>query len=167
MRHSVYGKKLSRDKNQRTALFKSLVQSLILSESIQTTQSKAKAIKSLVDKIITQAKEPSTRRFVNQFLTSKQTQDRLVNELLPRLKDRQSGYTSVIKLGQRQGDGAMMVKMSLLVSQAKETSEVKSKADKDKNKTTTNEAATDVKTKITKVAKALKISKDSKKGEKS
>lgn len=135
MRHSVYGKKLSRDKNQRTALFKSLVQSLILSETIQTTESKAKAIKGLVDKIINQAKSPSTRRLVNQFLIAKPTQDKLVKELLPRLKDRQSGYTSVVRLGPRQGDGAMMVKMSLLVSeQAKEKTVEKKAESKDETK---------------------------------
>lgn len=130
MRHNVYGKKLSRDVNQRTALFKSLVQSLILSESIQTTEAKAKAIKGLVDKIITQAKTPSTRRFVYQFLVKKTIQEKLVNELLPRLKDRQSGYTSVVKLGKRMGDGAMIVKMTLLTSEAPKVKADKVKAAK-------------------------------------
>lgn len=119
MRHNVYGAHLGRNKNQRTALFKGLVQSLILSESIQTTESKAKAVKGLVDKIINQAKDTSTRRLVSQFLATKTTQDKLIKELLPRLKDRNSGYTSVVRMGMRQGDGAMMVKMSLLLSEVK------------------------------------------------
>ncbi len=121
MRHNVYGAHLGRNKNQRTALFKSLVQSLFLSESIQTTESKAKAVKGLVDKLINQAKDTSSQRLVSQFLTAKTTQDKLIKVLLPRLKDRTSGYTSTVRLGARQGDGAMMVKMSLLLSEDKKS----------------------------------------------
>lgn len=119
MRHKVYGKHLGRNKNQRTALFKSLVQSLILSEQIETTEAKAKAVKGLVDKIITQAKSPTSKRLVSQFLTRKETQEKLFNDLLPRLGERNSGFTSVVKLGRRLGDGAMVVKMSLLVEEQK------------------------------------------------
>jgi len=119
VRHSVYGKKLSRDKNQRTALFKALVQSLLLSEKIQTTQAKAQAVKGLVDKIITQAKNPNTRRLVTQFLTNKKVSDKLFNEIVPSLQSRQSGYTSIVKLGFRKGDGAMIVQMRLLLDEAK------------------------------------------------
>lgn len=118
MRHKVYGKKLGRDKNQRDSLFKSLVQSLILSESIETTQVKAKAVKGLVDKIINQAKSPSTRRLVSQFLINKKVQDRLIKDLLPRLKARNSGYTSLVKMGRRLGDNSMVVKMSLILEDA-------------------------------------------------
>ncbi|MBI2334821.1 hypothetical protein HYU96_03380 [Candidatus Daviesbacteria bacterium] len=91
MRHKVYGKHLGRDKNERTALFKNLVQSLFLHGSIQTTQAKAKAIKGLVDKIINKSKPKD-----------------------PRFRSRTSGYTSIVNLGPRKGDGAMMVKMTLL-----------------------------------------------------
>ena len=125
MRHRVYGKHLGRDKNQRTALFKSLVQSLVLSESIQTTEAKAKAVKGLVDKIITQAKSPTTRRLVSQFLIKKEVSEKLIKTLLPRLQGRNSGYTSVVKLGRRAGDGAMVVKMSLLLDETKVAKESK------------------------------------------
>ncbi len=121
MRHSVYGKKLSRTKNERTALFKNLVRSLILHESIQTTDAKAKAIKSTVDKIITQAKSPTTRLLVSQFLVEKDIQEKLIKEILPCLKNRNSGYTSVVRVGKRLGDGAMMVRMSLLMEEIKKT----------------------------------------------
>ncbi|EKD91535.1 MAG: ribosomal protein L17 [uncultured bacterium] len=128
MRHRVYGKHLGRDKNQRTALFKNLVQSLILWEKIETTQAKAKAIKGLVDKIINQAKTPATRRLVSQFLVKKETQEKLIKDIAPRLKSRTSGYTSVVKLGRRLGDGTMMVSMRLLteekVSQGERVSQV-------------------------------------------
>lgn len=125
MRHKVYGKHLSRTKNQRTALFKNLVQSLILSEKIETTEAKAKAIKGLVDKIINQAKSPTTRRLVSQYLVSKKTQEKLVKDILPRLASRNSGYTSIIRLGKRLGDDSMIVKMTLLVEEAKKSSKTK------------------------------------------
>lgn len=119
MRHKVYGKHLGRDKNQRNALFKNLVRSLILWEKIETTESKAKAIKGFVDKIINAAKTPNTRRLVSQFLIDKKAQEKLIKELTPKLKNRTSGYTSITKLGKRLGDGAMMVKMRLLLEEVK------------------------------------------------
>ncbi len=121
MRHRVYGKHLGRSKDQRTALFKSLVRSLILEESIKTTKPKAKAVIGLVDKIITQAKSETSKRLVSQFLTHKTVTDKLSNELLPRLKSRTSGYTSLVKIGPRLGDGAMIVKLSLILDAVKET----------------------------------------------
>ena len=119
MRHRVYGKHLGRSKDQRTALFKSLVRSLILEESIKTTHPKAKAVKGLVDKIINQAKSPTSKRLVSQFLTHKSVLDKLNNEILPRVGSRTSGYTSVVKIGPRLGDGAMIVKMSLILDESK------------------------------------------------
>lgn len=129
MKHNVYGKHLGRTKNQRTALFKSLVESLILQGSIVTTESKAKAIKGLVDKVISQAKSKNTQRLVAQFLVKKTTQEKLFKEVVPGLKDRNSGFTSLVKMGRRAGDNAMTVRMSLLTTEtkpaAKETKEVK------------------------------------------
>ena len=119
MRHRVYGKHLGRSKDQRTALFKSLVRSLILEESIKTTAPKVKAIKGLVDKIITQAKSETSKRLVAQFLTHKNVLDKLNNEILPRMASRTSGYTTTVRIGPRMGDGAMIVKMSLLLDAAK------------------------------------------------
>lgn len=128
MRHRVYGKHLSRNKNERTGLFRNLVASLVISEKIQTTETKAKAIRGLVDKLITQAKSPTAKRLVSQFLINKPAHEKLINELLPRLQNRNSGYTSTIKLGRRAGDGAMLVQMSLLVEEAKVGKESKSQS---------------------------------------
>lgn len=125
MRHRVYGKHLGRDKNQRTALFRSLVQALLVNENIQTTQAKAKAIKGLVDKLINQAKNPNTKRLVSQFLTDKKVVDKLISDIAPRFGERNSGYTSIVKLGQRQGDGAMLVRMSLVTGEKKVKSKKK------------------------------------------
>lgn len=128
MRHRVYGKHLGRDKNGRTALFRSLVQALIISEKIRTTEPKAKAIKGLIDKLITQAKSPSTRRMVSQFLTHKQLSDKLIKDIVPRLGNRQSGYTSMVKIGRRMGDGASMVQVNLLTEEVKEPLKIKETA---------------------------------------
>lgn len=117
MRHRVYGSHLSRNKDERTALFKNLVQSLFLHGSIQTTEKKAKAIKGLVDRIITQAKNKNHRLTIATFVNNKQALEKLTSEVLPGLSSRNSGYTSLIKVGQRKGDGAMMVKMSLLMEE--------------------------------------------------
>jgi len=128
VRHRVYGKHLGRSKDQRTALFKSLVRSLILEESIKTTLPKSKAVKGLVDKIITQAKSETSKRLVAQFLTHKVVLDKLNTEILPRVSSRTSGYTSVVKIGPRMGDGAMIVKMSLILDAVKESKKTKAPA---------------------------------------
>lgn len=99
MRHNVYGRKLGRNTAQRNSLFKNLLESLILHGFIQTTESKSKAIKGLVDKFINKSKD---------------------KEIISKFKSRTSGYTSVVRMGQRQGDGAMMVRMSLLMDKKKE-----------------------------------------------
>ncbi len=115
MRHRVYGRGLGRDKNQRKALFKSLISSLLISETIDTTEGKAKSVKGLIDKIINQAKNPSTKRLVSQFLINKNITEKLFKDLVPRLGKRNSGYTSLVRIGKRLGDGASMVRMSLLL----------------------------------------------------
>lgn len=120
MRHRVYGKILGRDKNQRNILFRGLVEALIIQEKIETTQAKAKAISGLVDKVVNLAKSPTAKRLVSQFLTHKKTLEKLEKEILPKLKTRNSGYSSITKLGKRLGDGAMMVSMKLLLEEPKE-----------------------------------------------
>ncbi len=120
MRHRVYGRHFGRNKDERTALFKTLVQSLFVRESIQTTQAKAKSIKGLVDKLINQAKSPATRRLIQQFIVSKEISGKLIKDIAPRFKDRNSGYTSIVKVGRRAGDGADMVRMSLIEGPVKE-----------------------------------------------
>lgn len=114
MKHRVYGKHLGRSKNERTALFKNLIRSLFLNEQIQTTQAKAKAIKGLVDELINKAKSKNRRDSVVQFLTNKKVTEKLITDIAERFSDRNSGYTSLIKLKSRLGDSAKLVKMSLV-----------------------------------------------------
>ena len=117
MRHNVYGSHLSRTSEQRQSLFRSLIENLLLYKSIQTTESKAKAVKGLVDKVITQAKDKNYRAKIATFIKSKQALIQLEDEVLPNLGDRRSGFLSIVRVGQRKGDGAMMVRMSLLLEQ--------------------------------------------------
>lgn len=167
MRHKIYGKQLGRDKNQRTALFKNLVQALLIHGSIQTTEAKAKAIKGMVDKIINQAKNKNTQRLLQSFFIQKEIREKLIKEIAPNLGDRQSGYTSLVRLGNRSGDGAMMVRMSLLVSEkgkvqsekSANTSEVESEV---KSESDTSEVSTRKAKKPSKRAKTAKTA--SKKG---
>lgn len=114
MRHRVYGKHLGRNTNERKALFRNLVQSLFIHGHIQTTESKAKAIKGLVDKIINQAKNEESRRLLSSFITQPDVREKLVNEIAPNMKERDSGYTSIVKLGPRLGDNATIVRMDLI-----------------------------------------------------
>lgn len=117
MRHRVYGKKLGRDKNERTALFKSLVQELVLHGTITTSESKAKAIKGLIDKIITLAKSKNTQRLLSAYFVNKALQERLIKDIVPKLGARVSGFTSMVRMGTREGDRTTLVKMSIIGSE--------------------------------------------------
>lgn len=108
MRHRYFGKKLSRTKNERQQLFKSLVRSLMLYGSIRTSLAKAKAIQGLVDTLITKAKNGSEqrKREVMAILSDKQVVVRLFAAAKTQFEKRTSGFTRIIKLGPRRGDGS-------------------------------------------------------------
>ncbi len=147
MRHRVYGKKLGRTKNERTALFKSLVQELILHGTITTSESKAKAIKGLVDKIITLAKSKHSQRLLSAYFSNKSLQERLIKDIVPKLESRTSGYTSLIRIGERVGDRTTLVKMSIIGSEnlkpfeKKEVVKVEKKVEKKIEKPVVKKAA--------------------------
>lgn len=113
MRHRVYGKHLGRNKDQRDNLFKGLVQALFTYGTIQVSPAKAKAIKGLVDKIINLAKDKKINQ-LRSFVPNKNLQDRLINDITPKLGAKTSGFTSTIRLGTRSGDQATIVRMSLI-----------------------------------------------------
>lgn len=116
MRHRKKGKKLSRNTKQRQALFKSLIRALILKEEVKTTQAKAKAVKGLIDKLITRAKTSSlaSRRQVLAFLGDKKAVHKLFDIIVVRSKSRTSGFTRFVRLGRRRGDNTMMVKLEFV-----------------------------------------------------
>lgn len=113
MRKNVFGRQFKRDTNERKALFKGLISSLILKESIKTTEEKAKAIKGSVDKIITKAKKGGNLARILSSDISDEALKKLINEVAPRFKERTSGYTKIAKLGRRFSDNASMVVVTL------------------------------------------------------
>lgn len=136
-RHRTRGKQLGRNTKQRKALFKGLLNSLILNEEVKTTQTKAKVIQGLFDKLVTKAK-PATihaRRLLHAFLGDKNSTNKLVDELTTRFGKRNSGFTRVTKLGLRKGDNAPVVKLEIIDKKAPEAKEEKAKAKKSAPKT--------------------------------
>lgn len=117
MRHQIYGRKLNRTSKQRKALFKNLVASLFERGAIVTTEAKAKSIKGLVDTLIHKAQQGSvaTARVLASFFGTRAIVARLMNEIAPAMKDRVSGFTRIIKLGNRRGDNAETVRIELVV----------------------------------------------------
>jgi large subunit ribosomal protein L17 len=121
MRKNIFGRQFSRDANERKSLFKSLIASLILEESIQTTLEKAKAIKGDVDKIINKAKR-GDKRLAKQLLQRSlgvREMEKVIEDIAPRFKDRTSGYTRIIKLDRRFSDNAAMVVIEWVIKSQK------------------------------------------------
>lgn len=110
MRKKVFGRQLKRDVNERKALFKNLLSSLVLHGRIQTTEAKAKAIKGDADKLITRVKKNGTNLFslLQQHVNSGAAQ-RLIMDFGKRFENRTSGYTRILKIGNRLSDNASMV----------------------------------------------------------
>jgi large subunit ribosomal protein L17 len=119
VRHKVAGYKLKRNIGSRKALFKGMVTSVIEHERIVTTVPKAKAIRPLVEKMITLAKRDTlhTRRQAAQFLESPEAVKKLFDKLGTRFGQRNGGYTRVVRLGNRKGDGAEQAMLELVGSE--------------------------------------------------
>ncbi len=111
MRHLKKGRKLHREKGQRTALLKSLASNLILRKKIKTTLAKAKEMRPFVERLVSLAKRydfgQNAHREVLKFLP-KNAAAKLVKEVAPKYKERRGGYTRIIKLLPRKTDSARM-----------------------------------------------------------
>ncbi len=116
MRHRNKKNILGREKASREAMMRNLAESLILHESIETTLAKAKALRATVEPLITKAKNDNlnSRRQIKKILFTNQVQAKLIKEVAPRYKNRNGGYTRIIKLGYRQNDSAAMAKIELV-----------------------------------------------------
>ena len=110
MRHQRVMKKFGRSMEHRKMLIKSLVTNLILAESIKTTLPKAKEARKDADKIVTIAKKGdlAARRLASSRLVQPAAVKKLFAEIAPAMKDRNGGYTRIVKLGTRKGDAAEM-----------------------------------------------------------
>jgi len=117
MRHRVKSKRLNRDQAHLDSMSRNLATSIILYEKVKTTQSKAKLIKPIVEKLITKAKKQEisvATRSLNAYLTDKNATKKLIREILDRYKDRSSGYLRITPLGFRAGDAAPMVQIEFV-----------------------------------------------------
>ena len=116
MRHQVAGRKLGRSSAHRKALFRNLVTDLLNYEKITSTEAKAKEIRGLAEKMITLGKQGglNSRRQALSFILDENIAAKVFNELAPRYAERPGGYTRIIKLGPRLGDGAPMVRIELV-----------------------------------------------------
>ena len=119
MRHGRAGFKLKRNVAARDSLLRGLVTSVILEERIITTVPKAKAAKPLVEKMITLAKEDTlhARRQAAAFLRTPDSVKKLFDKLGTRFGQRNGGYTRVVRLGPRKGDGAEQAMLELVGSE--------------------------------------------------
>lgn len=122
MRHRVAGRKLGRSMGHRRALFRNLVTELFRHGRIRTTEAKAKAVRPDAEKLITLAKKGLSnedyavhaRRLAAARLNDPEIVKELFDEIAPRFESRPGGYTRILKLGPRQGDGAEMVFLELV-----------------------------------------------------
>ena len=147
MRHGVSGRKLNRDHNHRRALFKNLVSSLIQHGSITTTEAKAKSVTAMVDKLVTKAKDGSVhkQRQIDKVLNQRSLTHKLVHEIAPMTGKRVSGFTRIIKLGQRRGDNTMMVRFEWVdkMSESVKTEKPKTAKATEKKETPKKESKSD------------------------
>ena len=116
------GKRFGGDAAHQKAMFGNLVASLIAAEALVTTEAKAKALRPVVEKVITKAKKASAdpesrvyrQRDVVAFIRDKDMAHKLFEEIGPRYANRAGGYTRILKLGPRHGDNAPMARIELV-----------------------------------------------------
>jgi large subunit ribosomal protein L17 len=115
--HKIDGRKLGRKTGPRMALFKSLTVAVLRYEQVKTTEARAKEIRGRVERMITLAKKGSLsarRRVVAEMPDEPLVIDKLFKEIAPKYADRTSGYTRIVRIGQRNGDAAPIVQIELV-----------------------------------------------------
>lgn len=137
MRHQVKVKKLSRNKSHREAMLANMATSLFENRTIETTETKAKELRRLADRLISAARADTlaARRQVAKTVKNKKILRKLFSEIAPQFKNRQSGFTRVLRIGFRRGDNAEMSMVELLTAKPKVEKEKgkKEKAEKKKS----------------------------------
>ena len=114
MKKKVFGKKLSRERGTREALFVSLVESLVLNKKIKTTKAKAKAVSGMIDKLVILAKKDtlaSKRQVLKSLRGNKKVATTLWTEIAKSFEKKNSGFTRIVPLVSRKGDMAEMVRL--------------------------------------------------------
>jgi len=120
MKHLKSFSQLNRTHSHRKALYRNMVEALFSNERIKTTKIKAKEIRRIAEKLITKAKEKTLHniRVVNKIIKDKKILNKLFEEIAPRYIERMGGYTRIIKLNSRKGDGADMAYLELIEEQS-------------------------------------------------
>jgi large subunit ribosomal protein L17 len=118
--HRIAGRKLGRPTDHRLALFRNLVTDLLRHEKIITTEAKAKEVRGFAERVITLGKRGDlhARRQALGFVYDKKIVDKVFDELGPRYSSRPGGYSRIVKLGPRLGDGAHMAQLELVEESA-------------------------------------------------
>ena len=116
MRHGVVTNRFDRPTGFRQMMFRNLVTEILDHEKIKTTEPKAKVLRGLAERMITLAKTGTlhARRQAMSYILDKKVTDKLFAEIGPRYAERHGGYTRILKLGLRMGDGASMVQIELV-----------------------------------------------------
>ena len=132
MGHQDKVKKLGRTKPHREQMLANMAMSLFTHKKIKTTDARAKALRPVVDRLITNAKKDTlaSKRQVAKTVHVKEVFKKLYSEIVPQFSDRKSGYTRVMKLGVRRGDGAPISVVELLVESPKAKADQKGKKSK-------------------------------------
>jgi large subunit ribosomal protein L17 len=119
MRHRKVGRHLRRTSEQRLALLRGLAMALVEHGAIETTEAKAKELRPFVEKLITKARSGTlhARRLAAADVPHRPLADKLFKELGPQFADRQGGYTRILKLGHRKGDGAEIARIELVTAE--------------------------------------------------
>ena len=137
MRHRVAGKKLGRTTAHRMMMFRNMVTSLLDKERIRTTLERAKAVRPIAERIITLGKRETlhARRQALAFVRDPAVVSKLFDTIAPRFSQRPGGYTRIIRLGFRDGDGAQMAIIELIGSEFKPSKKEKKGSKKSSKET--------------------------------
>ena len=136
MNHKIGFNPLSRTTAHRRAMTRNMVTSLFRYERVTTTKSKALEVRRAAEKLITRAKVDSVhnRRIAAKFIADEKILNKLFTEIGPRMKDRNGGYTRVLKMGFRQGDAADVVILELVDYKLPTAEDTNAKAEKNSSK---------------------------------
>lgn len=127
MRHGMKNRKLGRTTAHRIAMFRNQLSSLVIHGRIVTTLPKAKELRPVAERLVTRSKSDTVhaRRIAGRWVSDRDLIKKLFTEIAPRFADRPGGYTRIVKLGPRHGDGAEMAILEFVDYERSEAAEAK------------------------------------------
>lgn len=130
MHKRIFGRQLKRDTNERKALFKGLMNALVMHERLETTEAKAKAIRAAIEKLVTKAKDGEKARPLLIPVLNEQATEKMLTVIGPRFATRPGGYVRIIKIGNRLKDNAEMAVIEFVEKSVISTEKKEKKHDK-------------------------------------